>query len=107
VEFFPFLVGSSPDVDPKYAEFVMRVCGYQNGGFLWTLCSWHYFTWSLRQMLQHHYLQLFPGTIAAPGQQAPDAEIVTLTGQAKSLLKDYIQALPADVPMVLNFGSYT
>ena len=85
----------------------MDVCGYESGEFIWTLASWDYFTWSLRRVTKHHYLKLFPGTMAAPGQQAPDAELVTLTGETKFLTRDYFNKLPADMPIVLNFGSYT
>lgn len=41
------------------------------------------------------------------GKNALDGEVITLSGEKKSLLNDYIKKMPSGMPLVLNMGSYT
>jgi hypothetical protein len=126
--FFPFIHGSAPNdkqvrrfsgcMDPEhacthasrayvqYADKVHLLCGYKDGGFMWSLCRMNYITFTLKQAARHYYLKLFPQPRAEVGQKAPDAALVTLDGQLTSLAKYFADA-PRNCPVVLNFGSYT
>lgn len=46
-------------------------------------------------------------TTARVGRPAPDAHIVSLSGESKNLVKDYIKRMPRGMPLVLNIGSYS
>jgi len=107
VVFFPFIHGSNSKADPEYSKFVIKVCGYEQGGFFWTLATANYVKYAFRRMFRFYYLKMFPGIVAQEGQKAPDGEIYTLRGEKRSLVKDYLSQLPPDMPIVLNFGSYT
>lgn len=44
---------------------------------------------------------------ASQGALAVDVTLVSLSGETKSLLADYVERAVSDVPIILNFGSYT
>ncbi len=102
---FIFLHGSSPS-GKAYDLFVKKVCSSGDVDFLKTILTFGYYKKSFSRMIWYYRLKFFPVPTATLGESAPDAKIVTLDGQVKSLLKDYIN-VNSDIPLILNMGSYT
>ena len=66
---------------------------------------------SLRRCYRFHAIRWPFSSSSLPacaeiGKIAPDVSIYNIHGHPQRL-HEYIQALPADCPLVLNFGSYT
>lgn len=86
----------------------MRLSSFQGiSQLLRTIFSWGFLKVSARRFLRFHINCWRQRATAQLGRMAPDVPICTSKGELKSLLKDYIQRLPANCPLVLNFGSYT
>jgi hypothetical protein len=96
---------SSPNKDPEYDKWVRDVCAPT--GILKTLLTVGYFKASLK-IIFRHYKQFFLSIpVAELGKPAPDACVVDLCGNKKSLRNDYFANMQKSMPLILNFGSYT
>ncbi len=86
----------------------MSECGYPKGGFFNTLLSTGYARLAIDRFVRGWSANLGLIRRVEQGQAAKDAALLTLDGQKRSLLNDYILK-PAykGQPIVLNFGSYT
>lgn len=104
---FVFIHGGPPGKNKKVDAFVDVTCCPKRGLFV-TLLSFGYLKLGFRRFVQFYRLVLFPQPQAKLGKPALDAIVHAVnSGEQKSLLKDYIQAMPKGMPLVLNFGSYT
>ncbi len=74
--------------------------------FIKSITNWGFFKRSFKSFLRHYRLMLFPVPKAVAGKACPDAHLVTLSGESKSLLKDYVK-VNNEMPLILNMGSYT
>lgn len=103
------LLESPAPFNAKYNKFVMKVSSPKGvKQFIRTLFSFGYFRKSFARFLRYYRLKIFPVSRAEAGEKAPDATLVTLDGQTRSLLKDYIlDPRFNDIPLILNMGSYT
>ena len=61
----------------------------------------------MRRFVRFHVNWWHQRAIAELGRKAPDVPVCTATGEVKSLVRDYIQQLPDNCPLILNFGSYS
>jgi hypothetical protein len=100
---FIFLSGSSPKGD-EHSKNVNKQCAKSFGSFVKTVFTWGYFKASFRRFKQ--YLLNINTIKATLGKQAPNAEVISLDGTKKTLFS-IINAVPKDVPLILNMGSYT
>lgn len=108
VYIFLFIFLSGPEARSKaYDKFVMEICS-PNGDFAFikTVFTFGYFKRSFKRFCQYYRLKLFPQPRAEVGKRAPDATVVTLDGEKRSLLKDFLLDA-GDMPVILNMGSYT
>jgi hypothetical protein len=103
---FIFTSGSSPGKDAAQDEFIDQTCA-PNKTLINTVVTWGYFKATWRRCKNYYRLLLFPQPRAILGKIAPDAKIVNLTGEEKSLVSDYISKMPMGMPLILNMGSYT
>jgi hypothetical protein len=92
-----------------YDKFIMAICSPQgDGAFFMTVFTFGYLKRTWKRFLQHYRLKLFPQPTATLNKPAPDAAVVTLSGEKRSLLKDFIQETQKmNMPLILNMGSYT
>lgn len=102
---FIFISGSS-NKGTAYDEFIMKICSTNNWSFFRTLLSLGYLKRSFKNMYRYYKLKFFPIPFAKLGGQCPDAGLVDLNGNRKSLLLDYSMKNPT-IPLILNMGSYT
>jgi hypothetical protein len=100
-----FRSGSPADGDPEHNRWIMSKIGGEN--FLNSLYSFGYWKASWRRFVGDYKLILFPQPQAVLGSQAVDCQLVDLEGKEHSLLQDFINNSPPDVPVILNFGSYS
>jgi hypothetical protein len=98
--------GSSPQ-GKTYDKFVQDICNPKGRfSFLRTVLTYGYLKRTTKLCLRHWHMKLFPQPTAELGKPCPDAALVTLNGEARSLLRDYVQK-ESHIPLILNFGSYT
>ena len=102
---FIFISGSANKGQP-YDKFIMDICSSSTFSFFKTLLSWGYFKRSFKTFYRHYRLKFFPVHFAELGKKSPDAKLIDLDGNVKSLLKDYIEK-SYSMPLILNMGSYT
>jgi hypothetical protein len=98
--------GAGPSGKP-YDNFIMKICSSSDLAFFRTILTWGYFKRSFKTFYKFYKLALFPVPFAKLGGVAPDAKLVDLDGNSKSLLLDYIKKCPPSIPLILNMGSYT
>jgi len=96
---FIFIHGSSPAQRMNMLKNLRRVVK--------TALTWGFAKASVRRFVNHYRLVMFPQPQAMMGCAAPDAQVVTLNGEVKGLVSDFIQKMPTGMPLVLNMGSYT
>ncbi len=101
---FIFVSGSKPS-GGNYDKFVHETCSSKTP-FIKTVLTFGYFKRTFKQFYQHYKLKLFPVPKAQLGKACPDAKLVTLNGEMKSLLANYVNVNP-EIPLILNMGSYT
>jgi hypothetical protein len=89
----------------NHSKWVSTVCAPE--GIINTVYSWGYVRASFTRCWNYYKVRIWPVPFALEGQKAPDAKLVDLHGNPKSLLHDYIQAMPAGKPIILNMGSYS
>lgn len=80
---FIFIHGSIPGANKKQDEFIDKTCA--PSGLLKTVLTWGYTKATWRRFLVHYKGVLYPQPQAKLGQRAPDAVLITLDGQARSL----------------------
>jgi hypothetical protein len=100
---FIFISGSRHTGKPN-DELIMRLCSKGNTSFAQTLFTWGYLKRSFKNFYRYYRLKLYPAPFAKLGNRCPDARLVDLDGNMRSLL-DY--ELDFDIPLILNMGSYT
>jgi hypothetical protein len=105
---FIFLTGSSNQGRP-YDKFIMDICSPKgDGDFFKTVFTFGYCKRTVKRFLQYYRLKFFPQPTAELHKPAPDATIVTLNGETRSLVRDYVEECQKlRIPLILNMGSYT
>lgn len=101
-----FISGSSPK-GGAYDKFIMGICTSSDFNFFKTLLCWGYFKRSAKECIKAYKLYFFPVPMAKLGGKAPDAKLVDLNGNSKSLVEDYIKKMGPSIPLIINIGSYT
>lgn len=102
---FIFVSGSA-NKGQAYDQFIMDICSKSTFSFFKTLLSFGYLKRSFKTFYRYYRLKFFPVEFAQLGKKSPDAKLIDLNGNEKSLLKDYIEK-SYDMPLILNMGSYT
>jgi len=103
---FIFTNGSSPQ-GRSYDKFIQDMCNPKGQfSFLQTVLTYGYLKRTTKLCIRHWRLKLFPQPTAELGKPCPDATLVTLNNESKSLLRDYVHK-DTHIPLILNFGSYT
>lgn len=105
---YMFLMGSSPGEHPALDAFIKSTLSTGDGkgrGMLDSVLTFGYVKATFRRFYAT-YRAYFTMTIAQEGKQAPDAAVVTLSGELKTLHAIF-QSVPSGHPIVLNCGSYT
>jgi len=101
---YMFLMGSSAGKNAALDAFISNTLG--DGGMLPTVLTYGYVKATVRRFLAA-YRAWLTMTIAEEGGDVLDASVITLQGQEKSLLADYVACMPTDMPLIMNMGSYT
>jgi len=101
---YMFLMGSSAGKNAALDSFIINTLG--DGGMLKTVLTLGYVKATARRFFAA-YRAWLTMPIAEEGGDVLDAAVITLQGEEKSLLADYIAGLPTDMPLILNMGSYT
>jgi hypothetical protein len=103
---YMFLMGSSPGDNPALDAFIQSTLSSKSdkNGFMKSVFTFGYMKASLRRFWAAHRVY-FSMTVAEKGKTAPDALVVTIRGEEKSLRGEYIKK--TSVPLILNMGSYT
>lgn len=99
-----FISGSKPGTNKLQDDFIKQVCN-PNDSLLNSVLTIGYAKASWRRFYTDVISLNEPK--AKIGLSAPDACLVNLAGKKLSLVNDYINKLPSNVPLVLNFGSFT
>jgi hypothetical protein len=102
---FIFIRNSGPKGQPLN-EYVMKLCSKRSLSFARSLFTWGYCKRAFKNCYRYYRLKLYPAPFAKLGKRCPDAKLVDLDGNVRSLLADYVD-LNSDIPLVLNMGSYT
>jgi uncharacterized membrane protein YciS (DUF1049 family) len=102
---FIFIHGSAPTKDKTYTDFVFALSTAKMSDFVGTLFTYGYLKASFLRFIVF-YKQLLFKRVAKKGSKAPDAKVTTLQGEQKALLADCVGKF-GDLPVVINFGSYT
>jgi hypothetical protein len=102
---FMFLMGSSPGHHPALDAFIKSTLGSGESTMLSSVLTFGYVKASFRRFFATYraYATVF---IAEEGKRAPSARVVKLDG-VNTNLSTIFEALPVDMPIVLNMGSYT
>jgi len=101
-----FIAGSAPGQNKEQDKFIEKTCN-PNAGILKTVLTWGYAKASFRRFRVDLVAWLRGEVKAMLGAKAPDADLVGLDGKKLSLLRDFVDKMPAGMPLVLNFGSFT
>jgi predicted metal-dependent hydrolase len=71
-----------------------------------TILTIGYMKRAIKKFYQYYRLKFSPQPRAEEGKSCPNATVVNLDGEMKSLLHDFVQVDP-HIPLILNMGSYT
>ena len=101
-----FHAGAVPGANPEQDKFVGKTCNPKDG-ILVTVLTWGYAKATWRRFRVDLAAWWRRETKAMLGARAPDAKLVGLDGKELSLLADFVNKMPAGMPLVLNMGSMT
>lgn len=104
IYYYMFIHGAQ-NKGTKHDLWIREVC-FGSSSISESIRSIGFFKASFREFLRYYRVTMGLVPSVKLGQCALDAALVTLDGKPINL-SDYIKAMPSNVPLVLNMGSYT
>lgn len=102
---FIFIHGS-PNKGTDNDKWIRQVAFGPKGDIGKTITTWGFFKASFREFRRYYRTLFSMEPQATIGKVAPGGDVFTLDGEQTSL-EDFIDAVPRDMPLILNIGSYT
>lgn len=110
IHFFIFIHGA-PNKGTEQDKWIRQVAFGPNGDIWKTTRTWGFFKASFREFCRYYRTLFSLHPQACLGALAPDGDLFTLEGASTSLEEVMYGTaalpLPADMPLVLNIGSYS